>query len=243
MQLFNITNTIVPKIALTLNAPLNYYETIMKLLLDLFPIAIFFLTYKTYGLNFAIVAMTLATILQVLYTKHKTGKIEKMQIITLGLLIVFGGLTVWINDPAFIMWKVSILYVAFALALVVSLFTQTTILEKMLKKEVDIPSQIWRKITAFWAFGFIGIAIINAYFVNLALSASELFFNATHLEKAELIEFDCLKTTAVELCQNAKITEENWVDFKLFGTMGLTIVLLLITVVIISKYTKQQQKL
>jgi intracellular septation protein len=210
----------------------------MKLLLDLFPIAIFFITYKTYGLNFAIVAMTFATILQVLYTRFATGKVEKMQIITLGLLIVFGGLTVWINNPAFIMWKVSVLYVAFAVALIISLFTKTTILEKMLSKEIDIPSQIWRKITAFWAFGFVGIAIINGYFVNLALTASDLFFKTTGLEKSELINFDCLTTNAIEICQNAKLTEENWVDFKLFGTMGLTLLLLVITVVIVSKYKK-----
>jgi intracellular septation protein len=210
----------------------------MKILLDLFPVIVFFIVYKTYGLNLAIIAMTFATILQILYTRFTTGKVEKMQIITLGLLIVFGGLTVWINNPAFIMWKVSVLYVVFALALIVSLWTKTTLLEKMLGKEIDIPSQVWRKITTFWAFGFVGIAIINAYFTNLALKASELFFSTTGLKKTELIELDCLKTTAIQLCQSAKLTEENWVDFKLFGTMGLTILLIVITVVIISKYKK-----
>jgi len=211
----------------------------MKILLDLFPIIIFFITYKTYGINFAIVAMTLATVLQILYTRFMNGKFEKMQIITLGLLIIFGGLTVWINDPAFIMWKVSVLYVAFAIALFVSLFTKITILEKMLKQQLDLPQQIWRKITTFWAFGFVGIAIVNGYFVNLALSASDLFFSTTGLEKSQLIDIECISTTAINLCQNAKLTEESWVNFKLFGTMGLTILLLIITVLIVSKYNKK----
>jgi len=211
----------------------------MKLLLDLFPIIVFFITYKTYGINFAIIAMTLATVLQILYTRFRSGKFEKMQIITLGLLILFGGLTVWINDPAFIMWKVSVLYVAFASVLIGSLFTKTTLLEKMLKKELDLPQQIWRKITAFWAIGFVGIAIVNGYFVRLALGASDLFFTTAGIEKSQLIDIECPQTTAINLCQNAKLTEETWVNFKLFGTMGLTLMLLVITVVIISKYNKK----
>ncbi|VVM25084.1 Probable intracellular septation protein [uncultured Gammaproteobacteria bacterium] len=93
----------------------------MKFLLDFFPIALFFVVYKTMGLYSAIYAMIGATMLQMLVARLKTGKFEKMHLITLGLLVVFGGITLAVRDPAFLMWKVSVLYVAFALALIGSL--------------------------------------------------------------------------------------------------------------------------
>ena len=80
----------------------------MKFLLDFFPIALFFIVYKTMGLYAAIYAMIGATALQMLITRLQTGKFEKTHIITFGLLVVFGGITLAIKDPAFIMWKVSV---------------------------------------------------------------------------------------------------------------------------------------
>ena len=211
----------------------------MKLLIDFLPIVLFFIIYKLYGLNLAIMAMILATFIQLVYSRIVNGKFEKIQIITFVLLIIFGGLTLWINDPAFIMWKVSVLYVAFAFALFFSLFTKQTLLQKILGKELELTQQIWRKITYLWVFGFSIIAVINGYFVNIALKASDLFFQKEGIEKLQLSDINCLKTSAIQLCKDAKIGEENWVNFKLFGTLGLTILLIIITIIFIKKYLKK----
>lgn len=210
----------------------------MKFLFDFLPIVLFFIVYKQIGLNEAIMTMIAATIVQILYARFSTGKVEKMQILTLGLLIVFGGLTLWINDPAFIMWKVSVLYIVFSLALLISTITKTTLLEKMLKNHLSLPTDIWKKISYIWGFGFGIIAIINAYFVKLALNSRTLFLNEFNTEE-QLSKLDCMQTSAIKLCQNAQLTEGNWVDFKLFGTFGLTIILLIITVAYVQKYIKQ----
>jgi intracellular septation protein len=215
----------------------------VKFLLDFFPIALFFIVYKTMGLYAAIYAMIGATALQMLITRFQTGKFEKTHLITFGLLVVFGGITLAIKDPAFIMWKVSVLYVVFALALILSMWIgEKTLLQRILGKEMKLPVQVWNQLTWFWGVGFSGIALVNAYYVDIALSTRSALFNTSTLDsKVELTEIDCASTTVEQLCLAAQQSEEAWVNFKLFGTMGLTFVLIIITVIFISKYIKEDK--
>ena len=195
------------------------------------------------GLYAAIYAMIGATALQMLITRFQTGKFEKIHLITFGLLVVFGGITLAIKDPAFIMWKVSVLYVVFALALILSMWIgEKTLLQRMLGKEMKLPVQVWNQLTWFWGVGFSGIALVNAYYVDIALSTRSALFNTSTLDsKVELTEIDCTSTTVEQLCLAAQQSEEAWVNFKLFGTMGLTFVLIIITVIFISKYIKEDK--
>ena len=215
----------------------------MKFLLDFFPIVLFFIVYKTMGLYAAIYAMIAATAVQMLVSRYQTGKFENTHLVTFGLLVVLGGVTLALRDPAFLMWKVSVLYVVFAAVLIISIWVgKKPLLERMLGKELDLPKIVWRQISWIWGLGFVGIALVNAYYVQLALSARDALFSATDLDpKIELTELDCVATTMPDLCNIAQQTEESWVNFKLFGTMGLTFILIIITVIMISKYTKQEQ--
>ncbi len=149
------------------------------------------------GLYAAIYAMIGATALQMLITRFQTGKFENTHLITFGLLVVFGGITLAIKDPAFIMWKVSVLYVVFALALILSMWVgEKTLLQRMLGKEMTLPAKVWRQLTWFWGIGFSGIALVNAYYVDIALSTRDKLFNSTELDpKVELTELDCASTT------------------------------------------------
>ena len=215
----------------------------MKFLLDFFPIVLFFSVYKTMGLYAAIYAMIAATAVQMLVSRYQTGKFENTHLVTFGLLVVLGGVTLALRDPAFLMWKVSVLYVVFAAVLIISIWVgKKPLLERMLGKELDLPKIVWRQISWIWGLGFVGIALVNAYYVQLALSARDALFGSTDLDpKIELTELDCVATTMPDLCNIAQQTEESWVNFKLFGTMGLTFILIIITVIMISKYTKQEQ--
>ncbi len=214
----------------------------MKLLLDFFPIALFFIVYKTVGLYAAIYAMIGATALQLLVTRVQKGKFEKSHMITFALLVVFGGITLIVRDPAFIMWKVSVLYVVFALVLVGSLWIgEKPLLARMLGKELTLPSQVWQQLTWLWGVGFVGIAIVNAHYVDISLRARSALFNATELDPSiELSNLDCASSPVQQLCLNAQQSEASWVNFKLFGTMGLTLILIVITVIFISKHTKDK---
>ena len=195
------------------------------------------------GLYAAIYAMIAATALQMLVSRYQTGKFENTHLVTFGLLVVLGGVTLALRDPAFLMWKVSVLYVVFAAVLIISIWVgKKPLLERMLGKELDLPKIVWRQISWIWGLGFVGIALVNAYYVQLALSARDALFGSTDLDpKIELTELDCVATTMPDLCNIAQQTEESWVNFKLFGTMGLTFILIIVTVIMISKYTKQEQ--
>ncbi|ABL02638.1 Intracellular septation protein A [Candidatus Ruthia magnifica str. Cm (Calyptogena magnifica)] len=216
----------------------------MKFLLDFFPIVLFFVIYRTMGLYMAIYAMIGATFLQIMITRYRMGKFENIHLITFGLLVFLGGITLALRDPAFLMWKVSVLYVVFAFVLVLSMWIgKKTLLQRMLGKELELPKNMWHQLSWLWGFGFTSIAIFNAHYVNLALGAREALFTATKLDsKIELTELDCVNTTMEQLCIVAQHTEESWVDFKLFGTMGLTFTLIIITIIFIKKYIKEDKK-
>ncbi len=222
----------------------------MKFLLDFFPIVLFFVVYKIKDLHFyqneglhsAIIAMTIAILIQILITRMRSGKFEKAQVIGLALLIGFGGLTIYIDNPAFIMWKVSVLYVVFALVLIGSILVgKKTLLQRVLGKQLQLPNQVWKNLTWLWGLGFIGIALVNAYYVLPSIRANDAFFGNS--ERFGLSGFDCATSTQEALCLMAQQSEASWINFKLFGTMGLTFMLLVITVIFISKYTKETKEI
>lgn len=215
----------------------------MKLIFDFFPVALFFIVYKTSGLYVAIYVMIAATFLQMMIARLMSGKFEKIHLLTFGLLLVFGGITLLVRDPAFVMWKVSVLYVLFALVIISSLWLgNKPLLQRMLGKELHLPDKVWRQLTWFWGLGFVIVAVINSYYVEAALSArTALFANSKLDPAATLSDFKCAAINVEQLCLNAQQTENAWVNFKLFGTMGLTFILLLISVIFISKYIKQQK--
>ena len=216
----------------------------MKFLLDFGPIVLFFIVYKYYGLYAAIYAMIASTFVQIMYSRVTTGKFVTSQVLTFALLVVFGGISIVLRDPAFVMWKVSVLYVIFAAVLIGSNYIGSkTLLERMIGKELQLPRNTWVNLTWFWSLGFIIIAIINAFFVNTALSARNLFLNSGSIvdPKIDLKNFDCSQSPLESLCLIAQSSEESWVNFKLFGTLGLTLVLIIITVLMLSKHIKEKQ--
>ena len=216
----------------------------MKFLLDFGPIVLFFIVYKYYGLYAAIYAMIASTFVQIIYSRVTTGKFVTSQVLTFALLVVFGGISIVLRDPAFVMWKVSVLYVIFAAVLIGSNYIGgKTLLERMMGKELQLPRKTWVNLTWFWSLGFIIIAIINAFFVNTALSARNLFLNSGSIvdPKIDLKNFDCSQSPLESVCLIAQSSEESWVNFKLFGTLGLTLVLIIITVLMLSKHIKEKQ--
>jgi len=212
----------------------------LKFIIDFLPIVLFFVVYKNYGIYPAIYSMIAASAIQIFYTKISTGKYEKSQLITFALLIIFGGITLAFNDPAFIMWKVSVLYIIFALVLIGSIFIgEKTLLHRMLGKEISVPLETWKNVTWLWGVGFLVIAAINAIYVNSALVARSSFLSIANISgEIELQEVNCSISPFSDACFIAQKTEDAWVNFKLFGTLGLTFLLLIITILMISKYIK-----
>ena len=82
----------------------------MKLLVDFFPLILFFVAFKLKGIFVATAVAIAATVLQLLYVWRKHGKVEPMHWASLMIIVVFGGATLWSEDPIFIKWKPTVLY-------------------------------------------------------------------------------------------------------------------------------------
>lgn len=134
----------------------------MKQLLDFIPLILWFVVYKSYGVQEAALVLVVATIIQLVLLKVLYKKIEKNQWI-MGIAVVFFGLlTAYFNDLAFLKWKVTIVNLIFAVALLISQFVfKKPLVQMLLGKELKLPQSIGEKLNLGWAGFFILCALIN----------------------------------------------------------------------------------
>ncbi len=136
----------------------------MKQLFEFFPIILFFIAFKAYDIYVATAVVIVATIFQVTFTWFKYRKVEKMQWITLGLILVMGGLTLYLQDEQFIKWKLSIIEWLFGIAFLGSQYIgKKPFVERMMGDNIELPPNIWRRLNFFWALFFISVGFINLY--------------------------------------------------------------------------------
>ena len=210
----------------------------MKALLDFLPIVLFFISYKWYGIYTAVYVMIIASVVQVLATRLLHKKFEKMQVIGLIAMVLFGSLTLWFRSPEFIMWKVSAINVIFGFILLGSLFVgQKPLIAYMLDKQIKTTRQVWVNLTLLWGVMFFIIALVNAYFVVIALNLRDklITFDASFKE-IDLPTIQCVN----DLCTQAQLAESAWVNFKLFGSLGITLVFMVLTAIYIQKQIKKR---
>lgn len=205
----------------------------MKALTDFLPLILFFVAYKLYGIYTAVYVMIAASIIQVVATKIISGKFEKMQVIGLAAMVFFGGLTLWFRSPEFIMWKVSVLNIIFGLGLLASIWlAKKPAMAYLMDKQVELARQGWIVLTIIWSVMFFVIALVNAYFVQYALATrAQLLASDTSFTTVDLPTIIC----QTDICTLAQEAESAWVNFKLFGSMGITVIFLVITVIYIQK--------
>ena len=136
----------------------------MKQLLEFIPIVLFFIAYKLYDIYVATGVVIAATIIQVTITWIKYRKVEKMQWITLGLIIVMGGATIYLQNEAFIKWKLTIVEWLFGFAFLGSQFIgKKTFVERMMGANLELPVVIWKRLNLLWSAFFIGVGCLNLY--------------------------------------------------------------------------------
>lgn len=136
----------------------------MKQLLDFIPLVIFFVVFKMSDIYDGVAALMISSTIALLLTWLIYKKIEKIAIFAYLMIIIFGALTLYFRNDAFIKWKVTILYLLFALILLVSQFMfKKPILQKLLGKELVLADSIWHKINLIWTLFFIICALANLY--------------------------------------------------------------------------------
>lgn len=182
----------------------------MKLLVDFLPIVVFFIVYKATGSLITATAVLIpATILQVLFTWWRYRRIEKMQLVTLGLVIVLGGITVFTHDGDFIKWKPTIVNWLFGAAFLISPLIGKgenkgkPVVQRMMEKSVHLPRQVWMRLNTAWVLFFVILGAVNVAVFSL-------------------------------------MSEDAWVNFKLFGMLGLTVVFILLQGIYIARHATEE---
>lgn len=136
----------------------------MNQLSEFIPIILFFIAYKFYNIYVATAVVIVATIFQVAYGWFKHRKVGTMQWITLVLIIVMGGATIYLRDEQFIKWKLSIIEWLFGLVFLGSQFIgEKPIVERMMSGSLTLPSAIWKRLNLMWSSFFLIVGFINVY--------------------------------------------------------------------------------
>src|SRR5210317_26796 len=207
----------------------------MKQLSDFFPLLLFFILYKFYldlpdefilavndwvplmkltpgqssdAIYLATLAAILVTLVQVVLAAIIVKKVEKMALITLALLLVFGGATLALKDPLFIQWKPSAINWLFALVFLGSqLIGDKPLIQRMMGHAIEIDEpRVWLQLNLAWVVFFLVAGIAN---LVVAPQIDPLGFG---------------------------FSEDNWVDFKLFGLMGMTFAFVIAQALYLAKY-------
>ena len=136
----------------------------MKLFLDFFPIVLFFIVFKTYGIFAATAIAIAATVVQIAWMRFKNGKVDTMQWVSLGVIVVFGGATLVTQDETFIKWKPSVLYWLMCSTLWVGyFFFKRNFIQALMGAQLELPQEVWGKLLHAWAAFFMLMGFINIW--------------------------------------------------------------------------------
>ncbi|PKO60907.1 MAG: septation protein A [Betaproteobacteria bacterium HGW-Betaproteobacteria-18] len=136
----------------------------MKILIDFFPILLFFGAYKLYDIYIGTGVLMAATVLQMALIYGIDRKLQVIHKITLALILVFGTLTLVLHDDRFIKWKPTVLYAAMAIALAVAVWIyKKNFLKMLLGSQMSLPEPVWMRLNVLWIGYSAFMALINAY--------------------------------------------------------------------------------
>ena len=141
-------------------------KSLLKFITDFGPLLIFFVVYSKSGKNLstAIPPLIIATIIAVLISYIIEKKIPYIPLIGGIIISVFGGLTLYFNNPVFLYMKPTIINIFFGLFLSFErFFIKEHILKKMLGKSISLSDAGWKMLTIRWMFFFFALALLNEY--------------------------------------------------------------------------------
>jgi intracellular septation protein len=205
----------------------------MKLLFDFFPIILYFLGYyeasflidhtfighwidpkKSEVINATIIAVALAiaaSLVQVGYCLVRYRKVDKALLFSASLITVLGGITIAFGNPAFVQWKPTVLNWVFAVLFFLSFFIgEKTLVERAMGQQLELPAEIWNRLNIGWVLFFFISGAANLYVA--------FYYHLDHTEKARM---------------------DTWVDFKVFGLMGMTLVFVIMQAIYLTLVFKE----
>ena len=203
----------------------------MKFLFDLFPVIVFFSVFK-WGeghadsaqalishyfsglvsggavtasqapILLATVVMIVVSVAQIGYLLSRGKRVDPMLWVSLLIIGIFGGATIYFHNENFIKWKPTVLYWCFGAALFGGqIFMRKNLIRSMMEQQIKLPDTIWQRLNLAWSVFFLAMGFLNLY----------VAFN---------------------------FSTATWVNFKLFGGMGLMFAFIIAQSLFLSKYMK-----
>src|SRR3954470_4736013 len=171
----------------------------MKFFFDLLPVLAFFVAFQVAGIYVATAVAITTTVVQVAWLKLRGKRVDAMVWASFGIIVVFGGATLILQDETFIKWKPTVLYLTFGLVLAAGKLVLRRDLLGYLMKDITLPPSVWTGLTWAWVAFFAAMALANWYV-------------AFHF------------------------TTETWVNFKVWGGIGLFLVFALAQGLVLARY-------
>lgn len=177
----------------------------MKLLYDFFPILLFFAAYKFFGIYIATAIAIITTCLQVGYQWFRYKRCETIQIITLVLIVLLGGATLFLHNELFIKWKPTAINWLLGIIFLGSQFvSKEPFIQHLMQNQIRLSPSIWQRLNLSWVIFFFATGLANLYV-------------AYHYDT------------------------NTWVNFKLFGLLGLTIGFIILQSIYLARHVKHEQ--
>ena len=136
-------------------------KSIYKLLIDIGPLAVFFIFYTRSGLQASILPLMIATVIAVLFSYILEKKIPIMPTVGAGIVLIFGGLTIYFDNEVFIKMKPTIINLIFAIILYGGMLAKKPLLKILLGAALRLEEEGWRILTYRWIGFFIALAVLN----------------------------------------------------------------------------------
>ncbi|MDB5922185.1 MAG: septation protein [Betaproteobacteria bacterium] len=172
----------------------------MKLLFDFFPVLLFFVAFKLYGIFVATAVAMGAAFSQIAWLWWRKRKIDRMLWVSLGVITVTGSATLLFGNETFIKWKPTILYWVFGTALLVAAVAfKKNLVRSMMEHQVSLPDDVWGRLQVSWICFFAMMGALNLY----------VAYN---------------------------YSTDAWVNFKLFGGLGLMLAFVLLQALLLAKH-------
>jgi intracellular septation protein len=134
---------------------------VLKLVLDIGPLVLFFATNARFGIYTATAAFMAAVLIALAVSYSMTRHVAIMPLVTAVIVLVFGGLTLILHDDLFIKLKPTIIYVLFGGTLLVGLALGKPLLGLLFESVFHLTEEGWRKLTWRWALFFFALAALN----------------------------------------------------------------------------------
>ena len=172
----------------------------MKFLFDFLPVIFFFIAFKVTDIFVATAVAIGTAVIQVVWVLARGRKVDAMQWVTFGIIVVFGGATLILRDEQFIKWKPTVLYwISSAVFFGGLLFRQNFVKTLLSSAEIVLPERVWTLLAIAWGTFFLAMGGINIW-----------------------VAYNYPTGT--------------WVDFKVFGGIGLLVAFVLVQAVWLSRH-------